>query len=351
MSDETIAEVGDAAAAADPPPVPERPLAGRPGWVITDGKAGMEVQCVGVAEALGLDYAIKRVAPRQPWRALAPWGPVGPSERFARAGSAFARPWPEVAVATGRLSIPYIRKLARAAGPETFTVVIQDPRTGPRTADLICVPVHDGLRGPNVITTLTPPHDFTPERLAGLRATPPAEITNLPSPRVAVALGGPNAIYDFAPEDAARLGQSLASLAALGTSFMITPSRRTPAHVIDAVSAATSEAPRLIWDGQGENPYAAFLALADLLVVTADSVNMTGEACATGRPVYVFEPQGGSAKFGRFHEALRRYGAARTLPETFRRLETWSYGPLDSAATIAREIERRWRMAHTASVT
>ena len=69
---------------------------------------------------------------------------------------------------------------------------------------------------------------------------------------------------------------------------------------------------------------------------------MTGEACATGRPVYVFEPEGGSAKFARFHEALRRYGATRPLPERFAGLETWSYRPLHSAETIAMEVARRW---------
>ena len=69
---------------------------------------------------------------------------------------------------------------------------------------------------------------------------------------------------------------------------------------------------------------------------------MVGEACATGRPVYVFEPEGGSAKFARFHEALRRHGATRPLPERFERLEVWSYAPLNSAETIAREIVRRW---------
>ena len=69
---------------------------------------------------------------------------------------------------------------------------------------------------------------------------------------------------------------------------------------------------------------------------------MTGEPCATGKPVYVFEPEGGSAKFTRFHEALRRHGATRPLPERFERLETWSYVPLNSSETIAGEIARRW---------
>ncbi len=123
---------------------------------------------------------------------------------------------------------------------------------------------------------------------------------------------------------------------------MITASRRTPAPVAEFVRDAAAGPNCLFWNGQGQNPYAAFLAHADAFVVPADSVNMTGEPCATGKPIYVFEPEGGSAKFKRFHEALRRYGATRPLPERFERLETWSYRPLNSAGTIATEIARRW---------
>ena len=98
----------------------------------------------------------------------------------------------------------------------------------------------------------------------------------------------------------------------------------------------------LLWDGESANPYPAFLAHADAFIVPADSVNMTGEPCATGKPVYVFAPEGGSPKFTRFHEALHRHGATRPLPDPFDRLETWSYAPLTSSDAIAAEIARRW---------
>jgi len=205
------------------------------------------------------------------------------------------------------------------------------------------VPAHDRVEGPNVMSTLTAPHGFSPLVLQRIRAAPPADIAALPHPRAAVILGGPNAVYRYGEDCALELATALASLGSLAVSFLITSSRRTPPYLLDAVREATAGAPRLIWDGSGENPYAAFLALADLFVVTADSVNMTGEACVTGRPVYVFEPDGGSAKFERFHQGLRRYGATRRLPESFARLETWSYAPLDSASVMASEIDRRWR--------
>lgn len=333
---------------ATPRAEPEtRPLSGRRGWVITDSKIGMEVQAKGVADALGLRYEHKQVEPKGLTKFLAPYSRPSRGERFGESGTPFAPPFPDVAIATGRLSIPYVRALKRIAGPSTFTVVLQDPKSGLRTADLIWVPEHDKLRGANVITTLTAAHSFTAERLAALRKKMPPEIAKLRPPRVAVVLGGKNAVYKFSDGADERLAGALASMAELGCSFMVTPSRRTHERLKRVVDDATKNSPRIFWNGTGVNPYPDFLAHADRLVVTADSVNMTGEACATGRPVHVFEPDRGSAKFARFHEALRAYGATRPLPDRLTRLDEWTYEPLDSARSIAAEIEQRWlRSAH-----
>ncbi|MGE0767659.1 MAG: mitochondrial fission ELM1 family protein [Hyphomicrobiaceae bacterium] len=319
-----------------------RPLAGLRAWLITDDKAGMKVQAEGVAEALGVSWELKQVGPRGIWRLAAPYGPPDPRDGVG-VGKLLAPPWPDIAIATGRLSIPYIRTLRRHAGVSTFTVVLQDPKTSARTADLIWVPEHDRRRGANVISTLTAPHTFSPERVAALRARAPEAIAALPGPRIAVVLGGKNAVYRFTDADDDRLEASIASIARLGASFLITPSRRSHQRLVRAVLRATEGAPRFFWDGAGENPYPAFLAHADLFVVTGDSVNMTGEPLVTGRPVYVFEPSGGSAKFTRFHESLRRYGATRALPGEVKTLDGWTYEPLDSAAEIARAIAERFR--------
>lgn len=40
-----------------------------------------------------------------------------------------------------------------------------------------------------------------------------------------------------------------------------------------------------MWDGEGENPYYAFLGLASLVVTTPDSISMTTEAIASAKPV------------------------------------------------------------------
>jgi mitochondrial fission protein ELM1 len=317
-------------------------VAGRSGWIISDGKAGNDVQTRGVFDALGLAYEVRLINPGGIWKAIAPWGPVDPAERFGSPQSSFHPPWPEFAISIGRLTTPYIRKLKQLAGLATYTVILQNPRVSASTADLFWVPEHDTRRGPNVITTLTAPHSFTARRLAELRKVMPAAIEALPRPRIAVALGGPNGDYRYTPRALEHLARALHSAAALGAGLMITPSRRTPAEIVAYVREATDGVPRFFWDGEGENPYPHFLAHADFFVAPADSVNMCGEPCATGRPVYVFEAEGGSAKFTRFHEALRRHGATRPLPERFERLEPWTYEPLNSSETIAREIAARW---------
>ena len=325
-----------------------RPLARCSAWLITDGKIGMDVQARGVADALGVKAEMKHVAPTGVHRLLSPWLPPSPSEKIGR-GGALSSPWPDLVIATGRLSIPYLRAVRRAAGPATFSVILQDPKTGLGSADLIWVPEHDKLRGPNTITTPTAPHSFTAARFAELRANVVPEIAALPSPKVAVILGGSTSDFPYSNDCHRRLAQALSAIAGLGASFLITPSRRTHPDLIAAVDTATATAPRILWSGDGPNPYPDFLAHADVLIVTADSVNMTSEAASTGRPVYSFMPAGGSPKFNRFHQSMMQSGATRPFPEKFDRIETWTYQPLEAGEVIAAEIERRFAASRATS--
>jgi mitochondrial fission protein ELM1 len=322
-------------------------LFGAKAWIISDGKAGHEALCRGVAEALGLVIEWKRVAPTGLWKTLAPWAPVAPRERFGEPGTLFAPPWPAIAFAAGRTTTPYIRALKKKAGLKTYTVVMMDPKTGAGTADLFWVPEHDKRRGPNVITTPTAPHPLSPARLAEIRSQPVAAISALKHPRVAVLVGGPNERYRYPQPVIEHLAALVRSLADLGAGLMITTSRRTPEDLIAAIETAVQGTGAIVWKGDGPNPYPQFLAHADAFLVTADSVNMAGEAAATGKPIYIFEPPGGADKFTAFHKRLRDQGVTRAAPDRFETLGTWSYEPLYAADIIADEIERRWQRRRT----
>lgn len=316
-------------------------LAGQPAWIIADGRAGHLAITTGIAEALGARAAVKPIAPRLPYRLAAPWGPADPRDIEAL----LSEPWPAIVLGAGRQCVPVIRALRRRGGGRIFTVLCQDPRTAIDSADLIWVPEHDRLRGPNVIATLTPPHRFGLAWQAAQRRSVPPAIERLPAPRVALFLGGPGGGYHWTPDDIERFAGHVRALASQGASFLITPSRRTPPDLLRAIDAPTADSPRLLWTRGGENPYPDFLAHADAFVVTADSVNMVGEASASGRPIHVFHPKGGRAKFVRYHAALERHGATRRLTPETSLATPWHYVPLDAAGIVAAEIERRWRGA------
>jgi mitochondrial fission protein ELM1 len=304
-------------------------------WVLTDGKAGDESQCLGVTEAMGLVAETRRVAPRAPFSWWAPWGPPDPAEAPGRTGSPIAPPFPDLVVASGRRAVPYLRAIKRASHGHSFTVFLKDPRTGTGAADLIWVPEHDRLRGPNVIATVTGPHRISAERLARARSEPDPRLAGLSLPRVAVLLGGDSRHHRFTEGDVARLGGDLERLAGSAASLMVTASRRTPAGLADRVRVLVAARGGYFWDGAGENPYLAMLALADAIVVTADSTNMIGEATATGRPVLVFEPSGGHAKISAYIESLSRGGMVKPFVGM---LEATRYEPLDTTPAIARAI-------------
>ncbi len=301
-------------------------------WIITDGKAGDLAQCIGVAEAMGLVPSQRVVKPKAPFTWLMPRGPIDPGERSGKAGSPIAPPFPDVLIASGRRTVPYLRAVKALSRGQTFTMFLKDPRTGPGTADFIWVPTHDRLRGANVMATLTSPHKVSQSALDRSRADPPAHMAALRAPRVAVLVGGDSRHHRFKPADTERFAAALGRLADSGASLMGSRSRRTPEPLASAVAAVFSRTGGWWWDGSGENPYIPLLANADAIVVTADSVNMIGEAAATGTPVLVFEPSGGHGKIGKFLNGLADHGVVHRFDGN---LVGHAYEPLDSTQQIA----------------
>ena len=308
-------------------------------WVLTDGKAGDEVQCLGVAERLGVVPEVRQIAPRKPFAWLMPRGPIDPREGPDRPGSPIRPPFPDILIASGRRAVAYVRAVKKASNGATFTVILKDPRTGAGAADLIWVAGHDRLRGENVLVTTTSPHRLAPGRLAQARQQPPAAIAALPAPRAAVLVGGDSRHHRFRPEDIARFVEALDALARSGVALMGSRSRRTTPELDKAVAAVFSRHGGWWWDGSGENPYVALLANADAVVTTADSTNMIGEATATGAPILVFEPHGGHGKLAKFLEALKLQGAVHHFEG---RLEGTHYESVDSTATIAEAVREGW---------
>ena len=80
--------------------------------------------------------------------------------------------------------------------------------------------------------------------------------------------------------------------------------------------ASAVTVPHFLFDwhaGAAENPYRAFLALADGFVVTSDSMSMLAEACSMQKPVYIFDMQDRPSREARGSGVARLSALLRSL--------------------------------------
>src|SRR5262249_54914231 len=154
---------------------------------------------------------------------------------------------------------------------------------------VVTTPQYQVPAAANVMELDLPMHRVTPEAIAREQERWAARLNHLPHPRIAVLIGGSINRYTLDTRAARRIAIEVgAQAAARGGSMLICNSYRTPLAAMRALSNAVP-VPAFIHDWHNpqsrENPYLAFLGLADEIVVTGDSISMLAEASSTGKPV------------------------------------------------------------------
>ncbi len=297
--------------------------------IVTDGKMGDLAQCRGVAQALGAQVHELVV---KPGKVAAFTGRLGADTGFEAMLADTQKP-PTVVLASGRRTVPYIKALKKRWAGQTLTVFLKDPRTGAGVADLIWVPTHDTLRGPNVIVSDTGPHQWTDSKKARAASDLRAQLSTLPRPWLGVLLGGVSKKVPYGPGTITQLTNAITLAGEGAGSVLVTPSRRTPQALKEALPDVH---PHLwMWDETGPNPYGGMLGACDALFVTGDSHNMVSEALSAGRHTQVFRPKGTPTKFAGFLNALEARGLiAPPGKADFDHTQT----PIDATSTIAQAI-------------
>lgn len=309
-------------------------------WAVSDGRAGIEAQALGLAEAVARRRPALVTPKRIRWKAglgRLPWRLIPPA---ARDGDPIAPPWPDIWIAAGRATLPLSTRMLDWSEGRTFVVQTQDPKAPLKAFDLVVPPEHDRLTGDNVFPILGAPNRLSPERLTLEAARFADRLDALPRPRVAVIVGGDSKVHRLPPARAAAMAAEIAeAITRSGGALMLSFTRRTPAAAREAMTAALRDLPGMIWDGTGDNPYFAFLAAADAILVTEDSTNLATDAAATGKPLFILGMEGGSDKFARFHAELARRGIARPFVGN---LTAEPYAPLAETDRAASELLRRY---------
>lgn len=308
-------------------------------WGLSIGVAGMLSQMRGLAQAVGCELLPKKTRLKRGWHWL-PLSLVPRRMSVVRDAEALeSTEPPPLIIACGRHSVIPALCLKQRWGSRTFVAFIQNPLVDPAHFDLVVAPEHDDVVGQNVISTRGALHPVTAEILAAARQSEAARRLSRPQqPVVTVLLGGPNRCYGFSRADMSRLIDKLRRVVERDNAYLIIVcSRRTPEAIRARFAAEFPE--HYVWDRGAENPYLAALAVADYIVVTCDSVSMTSEAAATGRPVFI-EPLSerlSARRFRRFQDSFRHDGITRPFEG---RLDEWTYVPPDDAAQIGRIIRQ-----------
>lgn len=262
-------------------------------WVLLGKGTGGNVQMRNLAEALGWPYTTRQlyhnIFNRVPNLLL---GASVLSVDRSRSDP-LVPPWPDIVIAASRRSAPVARWIRKQSGGHSRLVHLFHAQAPLRDFDLIItLPQYRLPQRANILHLNSALNCIDPERLAQDAARWQTQFESLPRPHIALIAGGTSSSYVLDPATAARLGQEASAAARdAGGSLLISTTPRTPAAAADALFAAIDvPAFRYRWKAADpDNPYFALLALADRFIVTVDSASVPVEACATGKPVAMFE--------------------------------------------------------------
>ncbi len=261
-------------------------------WILKGPGGGDYAQLQLLARAIGVEHVTKRLIFRS-WELLLHACPHPSLAGLDRAASdSFDPPWPDLVLTAGRRNELVARWIRKASGDRALLVHVGRPWSSPMHFDLVVSNLQYMLEpADNVVVNELPLTDLTGASLDDERARWGAKWAAYPHPWIVVLVGGDSGPLVFTPEKAAELARQInARVARTGGSVLVTTSGRTPPRSADALLARL-QSPAFVhrWPSGDDNPYRGLLACGDEFVVTADSMSMLAEACATARPVYLFD--------------------------------------------------------------
>ena len=134
----------------------------------------------------------------------------------------------------------------------------------------------------NYTGSLTP---INRQRLDSLQIKKP---NNTKLKKTLILIGGPNRRFDFIDRDQNALLDLIQKFSS--QNLMVSTSRRTPDALVQRIEKVIDPKHHQLFTPQSgqENPYLSWLANADQIIVTQDSINMILDAVMSERPVCVY---------------------------------------------------------------
>lgn len=261
-------------------------------WAILEERAGDDNQVRNLVAALGWPCEFK--TPLFTMRDVILHRITGRIPRRSAQAHLFKPPWPDLVITIGGRSAAAARWIKLRSNGRTKLICLGRPWAPLHWFDLVVTTPQYRLPNlPNVLQNTLPLNGLPEPTDAPSADQWVSAIEKLPSPRIAVMVGGSNGNFRFDRSVAVDMASRVDALAReSGGSLMITTSPRSDPEAGKALLESV-RAPHIgfLWrpETKGQNPYAEFLHAADHIVVTGDSASMIGEACATRAKVSLYE--------------------------------------------------------------
>lgn len=323
-------------------------------WILLDNRMGSVGQARGVAQALDtqeFDVVEKSIT----YTCLAKIPNILKGASLIGANKSCQRdlqaPWADLVISASRRTAPIARWIKKQSKNKTKIVQLMHPgNAGLEDFDAIFVSEHDRQKKStaNINYIIGSPHRVTEQSLEKACDKWSTTFADMPKPLTAVIIGGTVKGRILSQENASRLGQEIRNLKdKIGGSLLITDSKRTGLEARNAILNEIDDIQsyNFLWGQKGENPYLGYLACADNIIVTGDSVSMCCEACGTGRPVYIFKGENWlSSKHLRFVDSLLEGKYAVALDD-INIIDFFPQRQLNPAHEIANKIKELFELA------
>jgi mitochondrial fission protein ELM1 len=310
-------------------------------WLIDAYRAGERAQLRALVEALGWPLEIKSLSYRKYEFLTNVFRGSDLRGIHTDQSSPLQAPWPELLISSGLRNEPVCRWIRDQAAGKTKIVHVGKTWADPSCFDLVVTTpqYHVPLRD-NVLQNSLTLHQVSEQRLQQEGARWRTQFEHLPAPHTALCVGGDSGPFTFGPKAAARLAQQANELVQRqGGSLLVSTSSRTSPAAAQALEHCL-EAPHYFYrwrPGDDANPYFGILGLADQFIVTADSISMLSEACASGRPVFMFDLGSGRHAMQTGSTGADSDNDFRLGGLMYRGLMRWGWQPLSRDISLVHE--------------
>ena len=167
------------------------------GILLTEGMHGMLSQVEGLAKALNIEFTHHKVELNNLWKLIpSKFTPISQSVYKKINHSDY-----DLIISCGRKSIIPSIHLKSISNKKVLNIHIQDPKINLNYFDFIIAPEHDGINGPNVITTKGALHYLTESEIVEHKNYLNSFIKKDDRKIWCLIMGGPTKYYDYSTKN------------------------------------------------------------------------------------------------------------------------------------------------------